>query len=115
MTTPRYAPNLRFPQPDTHRLFLTVEEHEFLAGAIGPCHGRALEDFLTNAATVAAGRCITGTDDEFIALSNAVDIEIIAYRKIESDDGAKPRRKPKPGGTVARLMAISDKLTPYHS
>lgn len=115
MATPPPSKSIQFPQPDIHRLFLTAEEHEFLAGAIGPCHGRALEDFLTNAATLTAGRCITGTEDEFIALSNAVDIEIIAYRKIESDDGTKPRRKPKPGGTVARLMAISDKLTPYHS
>jgi hypothetical protein len=115
MATPPPSKSIQFPLPDIHRLFLTAEEHEFLAGAIGPCHGRALEDFLTNAATLTAGRCITGTEDEFIALSNAVDIEIIAYRKIESDDGAKPRRKPKPGGTVARLMAISDKLTPYHS
>jgi hypothetical protein len=115
VTTPPPSKIIQFPLPHRHHFLLTNDEHDFLTDMIGPYHGRPLADFIAAAMVVPAGRRISGTEDDFVMLSNAVDIEIIAYRKIESDDGTKPRRKPKPGGTVARLMAISDKLTPYHS
>lgn len=104
-----------FPGSRQCGFILTNNDHACLTGVIGPCHGTRLEHLLATAPTVPGGRRTDGTDDDLYQLLEAIGIEIHGYRKIENERAGKPRRSPEPGGTVARLLAIHDKLEDYLS
>ena len=106
---------IQFPLPSSPSFVLTDDEHDFLAGVIGPCHGSRMEDLLEQATVVSGGRRIDGTDEDFHTLIYVVSIEIYAYCQIENERAEKPRRTPEPGGTVEQLLKINDKLEAYLS
>jgi hypothetical protein len=111
-------PPIRFPQPhrDDDALTLSDDDHAFLTGVIGPCHGDHLERLLATCAhTPGGGRRIAGTDHDHYALLEAIGIEVIGYLKLEAETTGKPTRKPRRGGTAERLLTIYHKLDDHLS
>lgn len=106
------AERIRFPGPYPHGsgLVLTDAEHTLIAGAIGPCHGGDIEDFLTAAPSVPDGRYLD-TDHPLIHdVLDAIGTEVRGYMKLDEERDGRERLTPKRGSTAARLAAIYDKL-----
>lgn len=103
-------------QPDDDALTLSDDDHHFLTGVIGPCHGGDLERLLATSAHIrGGGRRLRGTDHDHQALLEVIGIEVIGYLKIEAEKTGMPPRRPRRGGTAERLLAIYRKLEDHLS
>ena len=99
--------SIRFPKGKcTVGVILDEEDHELLAGAIGPCHGGDIEDSL--AATPAVdGRRFLCTDTPIIDdVLAALGVEVNRYMKLDRERDVIVRAVPKRGSTTERLLVL---------
>ena len=104
---PRQAKNLRFPQGrDAIGLVLDNDDYKLLAGAIGPCHGGDIEDFLAAAPVVTGGRFIATDHPLSEEVLAAVGVEVRGYMKVDYERDEVLRVIPRRGSTAERLLVL---------
>lgn len=105
---PKQSKSIRFPVGKcTDGLILDDMDYELLAGAIGPCHGAEVEDFLAAAPVVTGGRFLctdTPIIDEVLA---ALGVEVHGYMRLDREHDGVTRAIPKRGSTAERLLVLS--------
>jgi hypothetical protein len=105
---PRRPSNLiRFPGGQgANGLTLSIADYDLIVSAIGPCHGRSVEDFLAAAPLVPGGRRLDLNDPIMDDVLAAVGTEVHGYMKLDEERDGRARLKPKRGSTAERLLAI---------
>lgn len=114
---PRRPPNIiRFPGPSVAEdLVLSNTDYNLIVLAIGPCHGREIEDFLVAAPVVPGGRRLDLNDPIMDDVLAAVGTEVHGYMRLDEERDGRPRMKPKRGSTAERLQAIYDMIEQHLS
>jgi hypothetical protein len=115
MRANRSQPPIRFPRALSGGLVITDDDHRFLTTLIGPCHGGTVEAFLARAPATSGGRRFDINDPDIELLLNAIGVEVIGFMKLEDEESARPRNKPKRGGTAARLLSLYETIEQHLS
>ena len=89
---------------------LSDADYHLIASAIGPGHGREVEDFLAAASVVTGGRLLDTSHPHIEAVLAAIGTEVHGYMKLDEERDGRARAKPKPGSMAERLLVVYEQI-----
>lgn len=96
--------------PISQGVVLSDADYQLIASALGPYHGREVEDFLAAAPVVTRGRLLDTSHPHIEAVLAAIGIEIHGYMKLDEERDGRARTKPKRGSMAERLLVIYEHI-----